>query len=126
MDDYYLYPIWYIVYMLLFCLAGRAIGLVFSRLYPKAWKEMSYSKRANMVTYVLELIVTTMMLVSVLVDGLSLLFDAHPTTTPSQIRVLILVNAYMTLLYLYELIYRPNTNLPLFIHHVISILISGT
>ena len=86
---------------------------------------MNYSKQAKTITYVLELIVTTCVLVATLISGKTLLFDDHPTATHDQLKVLQLCLAAMSTLYGYELIYRPQTSIPLTMHHIITILISA-
>ena len=120
-DDYFLFPFWFIFYMLGLHFAGKVIGSAMSFVQPKRWGSTAYSKRTNVVTYVLELIMTSVLLFVTLINGGSLLVKDHPDTTEAQLKVLQFCLVALSGLYLFELIYRPETNLPLAIHHVITI-----
>ena len=123
-DDYNLFPVYFAYYMLSLYVASRIITFAFSRLKRASWSTASPSKRSNVVTYVLEIVVTSILLIITFTLGHSLLFDKYPTTTAQQLTDIELVYVIITALYLFELIYRHNTNLPLVIHHFVTVIFS--
>jgi len=125
-DDYYLFPFWFIFYLLGLHFAAKAIMACFNYSRRRGqWRAMDNSKRTNVVVYILEIVITSALLVMILTNGHSLLFDSQPTTTNSQLMTLQLCLVLLTALYTFELIYRPITNFPLATHHVVTIILSA-
>jgi len=95
--------------------------LLGSVLGGERWHSMKYSKRANVVVYILEIAITTALLITTMLNGHSLFFDSQPAITEEQLKPLQLCLVILCALYIFELIYRPITNIPLALHHIITL-----
>lgn len=124
-DDYYLFPFWFLFYLLGLHVLARALEALLDRLCPRQWKAMDRSKQANVITYVLELLLTPTMLVISLVEGARLLGLSEGPITQRSLENLEMVLSYLCGLYTFELLYRPATNLPLATHHLVTIILAA-
>jgi hypothetical protein len=86
------------------------------------YRKLNALKQRNVVTYVLEILVTTAALILTLVFGSDLLFKGKTgglsDATNGRIGLLLIAT-----LYVFELLYRNETGLPLILHHLITILL---
>jgi hypothetical protein len=86
------------------------------------YRKLNALKQRNVVTYVLEILVTTAALILTLVYGSDLLFVGKTgglnDATNGRIGLLLIAT-----LYVFELLYRNETGLPLILHHLITILL---
>ena len=84
------------------------------------FKALSEAKRRNVVAYIIQLLVTTFVFIAQLYAGQVLLF-ADNVTDPRQLEWGALAMQSISILYIWELIYRNEIGFPLLLHHLVTI-----
>lgn len=85
--------------------------------------DLPEDKRRNVVTYVFQLVATTVALALQLYGSRDILFRGQNVTTAERIDACVLAMTIIVILYLWELCYRISIGVPLMIHHVVTILL---
>ncbi|KAJ3999701.1 hypothetical protein F5050DRAFT_879378 [Lentinula boryana] len=105
-----------VLYMLILYMMGKATEFLLSRLAAR-YREMSFENRRNTVTYVLDTLVTGVVLVLQLISS-PILADKYTFDSVNMLKASALL---ISGLYIYELTYRPTMRWPLLIHHFCTI-----
>ena len=87
---------------------------------------LSEDKKRNVVTYVLQTVVTTIALALQVHGGKDILFQMEDATTPERLDIMVLALILVGTLYIWELVYREKIGLPLLIHHIVTLLLIQT
>ena len=88
---------------------------------PRArFKALPEAKRRNVVAYIIQLLVTTFVFIAQIYAGQVLLFSSN-ITDPRQLEWGALAMQSISILYIWELIYRNEIGFPLLLHHLVTI-----
>lgn len=90
------------------------------------FSNLSEDKKRNVVTYVVQIIVTSFALILQLYGGKDVLFHMEDATTPGRMNNMILSLSLVSTLYIWELVYREKIGLPLLVHHLVTLLLIQT
>ena len=106
-----------------------------SVLFRKALLQMKYldiknnfygldeTKKRNVITYIMELLVTILAFILQIYGGLDILFRNQDTTSQTRLEWMVFSVQAIAVLYVWELCYRVNTGWPLLVHHLVTILL---
>jgi hypothetical protein len=81
------------------------------------------SKKRNGITYVMQVLVTTLAFILQIYGSLDILFRNKDTTSQTRVEWMVFSIQAITVLYVWELCYRTQIGLPLLIHHLVTILL---
>lgn len=98
--------------------AHKALGR-----YCDSYKNLAMDKQRNVISYVLQLLITTLVFVVQLYAGRDILFRLNDAPTPATIHWLTYSILMINVLYIWELIYRISIGWPLLLHHLVTILL---
>lgn len=85
------------------------------------FNELEEEKKRNVITYVMELFVTTIAFFLQVIGGVDILFRNEDTTSPEKMDLMVLAMLFIIVLYIWELCYRQTIGWPLLVHHLVSI-----
>jgi len=125
--DPYFYPWFAINFFLGLWAASQVVQFVLEHCVPCEMRELfrglSPEKQRNTVTYVIEVVVTTFALVAQLYGGCDVLLKARDLTTLNRMNWMIISLQLVSVLYVWELIYRLRFGWPLLLHHLVTLLL---
>ncbi len=90
--------------------------------YNEKVKEMSRLQQRNFVVYVMELIITTLLVIPFIVFGIQVFVD-DPELNQDAIRGIVLVAVFLLNLYLYEMAYKIQMPKSLVLHHIATLVL---
>eukprot|EP00977_Amphora_coffeiformis_P019438 scaffold7231_cov94-Amphora_coffeaeformis.AAC.1 len=90
------------------------------------FSKLAEDKKRNVITYVLQCIFTTFALVLQLYGGTDLLFRLDDETSKAKMDAMVLSLTMVSVLYIWELVYREKIGLPLLVHHIVTLLLIQT
>lgn len=110
----------YVYFMLALVVASKFIESVILPTFLRNFRE-NYSQRdvRNMVTYILEVVVTSGCFYLNVTSGIKIVQQVHTNFDFEMHRLMLVI---LSCLYIYELFYRLDMNFQLFLHHVITII----
>lgn len=123
--DPFRYPWFGITFFLIIWLVAKIVYSLLRTSFgtvSERFMELDVPKRRNVVTYVVEILFTLFSLIAQLYDGRSILFEASDVVMPSNISWMTMSLHTISVLYVWELIYREYFGYPLLIHHLVSLL----
>lgn len=106
-----------VVLLLIYWALSAAADLALRRWLPP-YRKLSPPKQRNVVTYFLEVPVTSAALALTLTYGADVVLFECSSPANASIGLLLIAT-----LYVFELVYRIETGIPLLIHHVVSVLL---
>jgi hypothetical protein len=119
------YPWFCINYFIGIWLVVLLVRTVLSRIHffgiDKSFNELSEDKKRNVLTYVMQLIITSMVFVLQVVGSWEILFLFEDSTSQDHLDLLAFAGQSLSVLYVWELIYREKIGLPLLIHHLLTL-----
>ena len=92
--------------------------------YQDKFRELSEARQRNIVTYVVELVITTFVFCCQIYGGTDILFQFKDTTSESKLDWSILAIQLIVVLYIWELCYRIDIGWPLLVHHLVTLLLT--
>lgn len=114
----------YFVAMWFSALVVRALLFRTSSLHiDKAFTSLTEDKKRNTVTYVLQLVTTSMALVVQVIGSWEVLFLFQDSTSQTHLDWMVFALQSVAVLYTWELIYREKIGLPLLTHHLVTLLL---
>jgi hypothetical protein len=83
-------------------------------------------KKRNVITYIMQLIVTTTAFILQIWGGTDILFRLEDTTSEAKLNAMVLAMLLIAVLYIWELCYREQIGWPLLTHHLVTLLLIQT
>ena len=84
---------------------------------------LTEEKKRNVVIYVLQVLVTTIALITQVIGGIDVFFQMKDTTTQLRMDLMVVSTQLVFVLYMWELIYRLAIGFPLLVHHIMTCMI---
>jgi hypothetical protein len=81
-------------------------------------------KKRNAITYIMQLLVTTLALILQIYGSLDILFRNKDSTSQARFECMVLSIQAIAVLYAWELCYRVHIGWPLLVHHLVTILLT--
>jgi hypothetical protein len=126
MLDPFQYAWWTINYILILWAASAFVRHLFQNSLPSQWckefEELDAEKQRNVVTYVMEIVVTTFALAAQLYGGADILFRRDDVTSATHADWMVLSLMSIAILYVWEMVYREKFGWPLLLHHLCTLL----
>jgi hypothetical protein len=126
MLDPFQYAWWTINYFLILWASSAFVRYLFQNSLPSKWRaefaELDVEKQRNVVTYVLEIVVTTFALAAQLYGGADVLFRRDEVTSETHADWMLLSLMCIAILYVWEMVYRERFGWPLLLHHLSTLL----
>ncbi len=124
--DPFIYPWFAITFFIAFWLTSHLIRFALQRGPTKmsnAFLALDDEKQRNTITYVTEIIVTTATLVMQIYGSIDVLFKWSDETSQDRVEWMAISLQLITVLYVWELIYRLRIGWPLLVHHLVTLLL---
>lgn len=88
-----------------------------------AYNNLPEEKARNVITYVAQFIVTTLIFAGQVHGAYGILFQMEDHVSEDRLKILNASLVTMSVLYVWELVYRVNIGTPLLIHHIMTIIL---
>jgi hypothetical protein len=80
-------------------------------------------KKRNVVTYIMQVLVTSLAFILQIYGSLDILFRNEDSTSQTRFQYMVLSIQAIAVLYVWELCYRVNIGWPLLVHHVVTVML---
>ncbi len=87
------------------------------------FEELPEEKKRNVVTYILQFLVTLLAFILQIFGSVDVLFRLEESTTPVRTNCMVLAMFLISVLYIWELCYRQTIGWPLLLHHVVTLVL---
>lgn len=115
------YPFMSLMFFLSLYVLAKMTNKGFEKYFGKVYTDLDIDKQRIAVTYVLEIMVTSGLLIVMTYGSKTMLFVDYKETSHEETQAIMSGVHGMVALYTFELVYRVSFGIPLLVHHMVTI-----